>query len=71
VCAIQGAGPFWGPERGYYRGIFRYVKNILTNQWPDHECIDIWYKALPWDKEIQVCANKVPEVINGPALKRT
>jgi len=20
----------------------------------------------PWDKEIQVCANKVPGVINGP-----
>jgi len=31
------------------------------------ECIDIWYEALPWDKEIQVCANKVPGVINGPA----
>jgi len=40
------------------------MKNIpLTNQWS--ECIDIWYEALPWDKEIQVCENKVPGVING------
>jgi len=65
VCAIQGAGPFWGPERGYNRGNFGYLKNIpLTNQWP--ECIDIWYEVLPWDKEIQDCANEVPGVINGP-----
>jgi len=66
VCAIQGTGPFWGPEkRGYNRGNFGYLINIsLTNQWP--ECIDIWYVALPWGKEIKVCANKVPGVINGP-----
>jgi len=24
----------------------------------------------PWDKEIQVCANKVPVVINGPTPER-
>jgi len=66
VCAIQGAGPFWGPERGYNWENFGYMKNIpLTNQWP--ECIDIWYKVLPWDMEIHICANKVPGVINGPA----
>jgi len=46
-------------------GNFGYLKNIsLTNQWP--ECIDIWYEALPWDKGIKLCANKVPGVINGP-----
>jgi len=66
VCAIQGAGPFWGTERGYNRGNLGYLKNIpLTKQWP--ECIDIWYEALHWDKQIQVCANKVPGVIKGPA----
>jgi len=44
VCANQEAGPFWGPERGYNRGNFGYLKNIpLTNQWP--ECIDIRYEA--------------------------
>jgi len=69
VCAIQGAGPYCGPERGYNRGNFGYMKNIpLKIQWP--ECIDIWYKALSWDKEIQVCANKVPGVINKPTPKR-
>jgi len=66
MCAIQGAGPFWDPETGYKSRYFGYLKNIpLTNQWP--ECIDIWYEALPWDTEIQVCANKVPGVISGPA----
>jgi len=66
MCVIQGAGPFWGPERGYNRGDFGYLKNTpLTNQWP--KCIDIWYETLPWDKEIQVCANTVPGVINGLA----
>jgi len=37
VCAIQGAGPFWDPERGYKynMGNFGYQKNIpLKNQWP-------------------------------------
>jgi len=54
------------PERGYNRGNCGYLKNIpLTNQRP--KCIDIWYEALPWDKDIQICANKVPGVINGPA----
>jgi len=65
VCGIQVAGPFWGPERGYNRGKFGYLKNIpLTNQWP--KCIDTWYETLPWDKEIQDCANEVPGVIHGP-----
>jgi len=26
VCVNQGASPFWGPERGYNRGNFGYVK---------------------------------------------
>jgi len=44
VCTNLGAGPFWGPERGYNQGNFWYLKNIpLTNQWP--VCIDIWYEA--------------------------
>jgi len=47
-------------------GNFAYLKTIpLTSHWP--ECIDIWYEALPWDKEIQVCANKILGVINGLA----
>jgi len=68
VSAIQGSGPFWGLGRQYNREFFFYLKNIpLTNQCP--ECIDILYEALPWDKEIQVCANKVPGVINGSATR--
>jgi len=44
MCANQAAALFWGPERGYNRGNFGYLKNIrLTNQWS--ECIDIWYEA--------------------------
>jgi len=40
VCAIQGTGPFWGPEKGYNWANFGYMKNILlTSQWP--ECIGI------------------------------
>jgi len=44
MCAKQGAGPCWGPERDYNRGNFWYLTTIpLTNHWP--ECIDIWYEA--------------------------
>jgi len=44
VCENQGAGTFWGPERGYNRGNFGYLKTIpLTNHWP--KCIDIWNEA--------------------------
>jgi len=44
MCTNQGAGPFWGPERGYNRGNVGYLKTIpLTNHWP--ECIGIWYEA--------------------------
>jgi len=40
MCVIQGAGPFWGPERGYNGGNGGYLKNIpLTNQMP--KCSDI------------------------------
>jgi len=32
ICSNQGDGPIWGPDRGYNRGNFRYLKNItLTN----------------------------------------
>jgi len=45
VCTNQGAGPFWGLERGYNRGNFWYLKIFsVTNHW--HECIDIWYEAF-------------------------
>jgi len=34
VYAIQGTGPFWGPERGYKRGNFGYMIDIpLTNHY--------------------------------------
>jgi len=57
-----------GPRKRVQCGNFGYLKNIsLTNQWP--ECIDIWYEALPCAKEIQVYANKVPGVINGPTSR--
>jgi len=32
MCEIEGAGTFWGPERGYISGNFGYMKTIpLTN----------------------------------------
>jgi len=53
VCANQEAGPFWGPERDYNMGNFRYLKNIpLTNQWP--EWIDI-YEATLGQKDSNLC----------------
>jgi len=54
VCANQEAGPFWGPERGYNRGNIGYLKNI-----PSPNAL-IFGMKQPWDKEIKVCANKVP-----------
>jgi len=69
VCAIQGAGPFWGPESGYNRGNFEYLKNIpLTNHYGPNALL-FGMKCYLGTREIQVCANKVPGVINGP--KRT
>jgi len=68
VCANQEAGPFWGPERGYSRGNFGYLKNVpLTNNGPN---ILIFGMKQPWDKEIQVCATKVHRVINGPTPRK-
>jgi len=68
VCANQEAGPFSGPKRGYNRGNFGYLKNFpLTNNSLNAL---IFGMKQPWDKEIQVCANKVPGVINGPTPER-
>jgi len=40
ACSNQGDGPFWGPDRGYNKGKFVYLKNIpLTNQWPEYIAI--------------------------------
>jgi len=44
VCANQGAGLFWGPERGYNRGNFGCLKTIPF----------IFGMKQPWDKENQV-----------------
>jgi len=30
VCANQGADTYWGPERGYNRGTFGYLKKFLS-----------------------------------------
>jgi len=49
------AGTFWGPERGYNRGNFGYLKTIPNAL--------IFGMKQPWDKETQMCANKVPGVI--------
>jgi len=62
---FKGLVPFGGPERRYNRGQF-WISEKYSSHIPIAECIDIWYEALPWDKEIQVCANKVPGVINDP-----
>jgi len=65
VCENQGVGFYWGPVRGYKWGNFEYLKKYLSQR--SH-----WQNALmfgmkyPWDKEIQVCINKIPGVINGP-----
>jgi len=48
--------------KGYIIGNFGYMKTIpLTNH-----CLDalIFGMKQPWDKEMQVCANKVPGVIS-------
>jgi len=59
LWANQGAVPCWGPERGYNRGIWGIWKLFLSQA--------IFGMKQPWDKDTQVCANKVPGVINGPA----
>jgi len=34
LCANQGAGPFLGPERGYKRGHFGYLKTFPLTKPP-------------------------------------
>jgi len=65
ICANQGAGPFWGSVRGQIGKILIILKNLLLK---NH-----WLKSLilgmehPWDKEIQICTNIVPGVIDDHA----
>jgi len=39
VCSNQGDGPFWGPDRGYNKGNFGYLKKyssykpLARNHW--------------------------------------
>jgi len=57
-----------GLERGYIWENLGYLKTVpLTNHWP--ECALIFGMKQPWDKETQLCANKVPVVTNGPAQR--
>jgi len=66
--ANQEADSFWGPERGYSRDHFGYLKNVpLTNDSPNAL---IFGMKQPWDQEILVCANKVPGVINGATPRK-
>jgi len=52
--------------RGYSRGSFWYLKkNFLSKS--NNLIALIFGMKQHRDKEIQVCANKVPGVINGPA----
>jgi len=62
VFANQEAGPFWGPEvtMGEILGIWK----IFLSQTNGLNAL-IFGMKQPWDKKIQVCANKVPGVING------
>jgi len=54
-----------GPRKRLQYG---YLKNIpLTNQWLNAL---IFGMKQPWDKEIQVCAKKVPGVINSPTPRK-
>jgi len=50
MCANKGAGPFYGPERGYNKGNFGYLKNVpLTNSGPNAL---IFGMKQHWNKEI-------------------
>jgi len=64
ICSNKGAGFFWGPIRDKIRNIL--IDLLLMNHWL--ECIYIFMEH-PWGKEIQVCANEVPGVTNGHALR--
>jgi len=68
VCENQGAHPFWGPERGYNRGNFGYLKKVFLSQTTGPNAL-IFGMTHHWDMEIHVCTNKVPGVINGPTLR--
>jgi len=58
----RGWPPFGAQTEVSIGSVLGYLKNYSS-----HELL-AWIFGMkhPWDKEIQVCANKVPEVINGP-----
>jgi len=49
--------------------ISAYIGQFLENLLLKNHCLNALLFGMehPWDKEIQICANKVPWVINGPA----
>jgi len=61
MCSNKGAGQ----TRGKIRNIL--INLLLMNHWPEYALI--FGMEHPWGKEIQVCSNEVPEVINGHALR--
>jgi len=67
TCSNKGAGPFWGPIKDK-------INKRLINLKKSHEPL-VRINALifgmehAWGKEIQVCSNEVPGVINGHALR--
>jgi len=65
---IKGTGPFWGPIRGKIRKILLNLQKSFSHE-PLAGMLLIFGMKHPWGKEIQVCSNEVPGVINGHALR--
>jgi len=59
VCSNEGAGPFLGPSKGKIRKMLINIKKLITGR--NLLILDMEH---PWGKEIKVCANEVPGVIN-------
>jgi len=62
---IKGLAPFGAQKKATIGEIWGIWKKIpLTYHiWPDALVFGMKH---PWDKEIQLCTNNVPGVINGP-----
>jgi len=67
ICSNKGAGPFGGPIRGKIRTILLNLQKSSSYE-PLAGILYIWH-GTSLGKEIQVCSNEVPGVINGHDLR--
>jgi len=68
ICSNKGAGPFWDPIRGKIRKNLINLKNSSSHE-PLAGNALIFGMEYPWGKEIHICSNEVPGVINGHTLR--